>query len=294
MQFVAEGDTAYHARAANPYSIGIEHEYDPRHAIPHTNAQYRSSALLVCAIAKRYGIPTDRAHIIGHNEIRGTDHSDPGPTWNWTYYMSLVNACSWQRPQPVARAALRTVSGQGYVPAGGLEFDNVGDEVLLLQWDLAHLGFLEPDDVAAGGSRFGPLTEEAVTAFQNAKGVPSTGVYGDLTAAALVHAILAAPGDLPIRDLAMGAESNDVARLQTILQRLGYMDLVTGYYGEITADAVTTFQQDNGIYATGVYGALTRMALAARMRPTAARAEIVVEEVAFTRVAFVAFSMYPY
>jgi len=43
-----------------------------------------------------------------------------------------------------------------------------------------------------------------------------------------------------------------------------------------------------------VYGALTRMALAARMRPTAARAEIVVEEVAFTRVAFVAFSMYPY
>jgi peptidoglycan hydrolase-like protein with peptidoglycan-binding domain len=72
------------------------------------------------------------------------------------------------------------------------------------------------------------------------------------------------------------------------------MDLVTGYYGEITANAVTTFQQDNGIYATGVYGALTRMALAARMRPTAAREEIVVEEVAFTRVAFVAFSMYPY
>jgi N-acetyl-anhydromuramyl-L-alanine amidase AmpD len=294
MQFVAEADTAYHARAANPYSIGIEHEYDPRHAIPHTNAQYRSSALLVCAIAKRYGIPTDRKHIIGHNEVPGTDHSDPGPTWNWTYYMSLVNACSWQRPQPVARAALRTVSGQGYVPAAGLEFDNVGDEVLLLQWDLAHLGFMEPDDVAAGGSRFGPLTEEAVTAFQSAKGVPSTGVYGDLTAAALVHAILTAPGDLPIRDLAMGAESNDVARLQTILQRLGYMDLVTGYYGEITADAVTTFQQDNGIYATGVYGALTRMALAARMHPTAAREEIVVEEVALTRVAFVAFSMYPF
>ena len=126
------------------------------------------------------------------------------------------------------------------------------------------------------------------------KGVPSTGVYGDLTAAALVQAILAAPGDLPIRDLAIGAESNDVARLQTILQRLGYMDLVTGYYGEITADAVTSFQHENGIYATGTYGALTRMALAARMRPTAAREEIVVEEVALTRVAFVAFSMYPY
>ena len=294
MQFVAEGDTAYHARAANPWSIGIEHEYDPRHAIPHTIAQYRASAQLVCAIAKRYGIPTDRAHIIGHNEVPGTDHSDPGPTWNWTYYMQLVNACSWQRPQPVARAALRTVPGQGYVPAAGLEFDNVSDEVLLLQWDLAYLGFMEPDDVAAGGSRFGPLTEEAVTAFQDAKGVPSTGAYGDLTAAALVKAILAAPGDLPIRDLAVGAESDDVARLQSILQRLGYMDLVTGYYGEITADAVSNFQQDSGIYQTGVYGALTRMALAARMRPTLAREAIVIEEVALTRVAFVAFSIYPY
>ena len=294
MQFVAEGDTAYHARAANPYSIGIEHEYDPRHAIPHTTAQYRSSALLVCAIAKRYGIPTDRKHIIGHNEVPGTDHSDPGPTWNWTYYMSLVNACSWQRAQPIARAALRTVPNQGYVPAAGLEFDNVSDEVLLLQWDLAYLGFLDADEVADGGSRFGPLTEEAVTAFQESKGVPSTGAYRDLTAAALVQAILAAPGDLPIEDFAVGAESDGVARLQTILQRLGYMDLVTGYYGEITADAVSSFQQDNGIYATGTYGAITRMALAARMRSTAAREEIVVAEVELTRVGFVAFRIYPY
>jgi len=293
MQFVAEADTAYHARNANPYSIGIEHEYDPRHAIPHTNAQYRSSALLVCAIAKRYGIPTDRAHIIGHNEVPGTDHSDPGPTWNWSYYMSLVNACSWQRPQPVARAALRTVAGQGYVPAAGLEFDNVSDEVLLLQWDLAHLGFMDPEEVAGGGSRFGPLTQEAVKAFQDANGVPSTGTYGDLTAAALVQAILANPGDLPIQDLAMDAESDAVARLQTILQRLGYMDLVTGYYGEITADAVTSFQQDNGIYATGTYGAITRMALAARMQATAAT-QMVVEEVDLTRVGFVAFGILPY
>src|SRR5213592_1426521 len=146
LQFVAEADTAYHAVVANPYSIGIEHEFDPRHGVYHTDAQYRSSALLVCAIARRYGIPTDRAHIVGHNELRGTDHSDPGPTWNWNYYMSLVNACSWQRAQPVARAALRTVANQGYVPSAGLEFDDISDEVLLLQWDLAYLGFVDPDE----------------------------------------------------------------------------------------------------------------------------------------------------
>jgi N-acetyl-anhydromuramyl-L-alanine amidase AmpD len=290
MQFVAEGDTAYHARAANPWSIGIEHEYDPRHAIPHTIAQYRSSALLVCAIARRYGIPTDRGHIVGHNELRGTDHSDPGPTWNWNYYMSLVNACSWQRAQPVARARLRTVADQGYVPNAGLEFDNVSDEVLLLQWDLAYLGFIDSDEVAGGGSRYGPLTEEAITKFQESQVLPPTGLYDDLTASALVQALLEAPADVPVKDLEMEAESDDVARLQTSLQQLGYMDMVTGFYGEITSDAVTTFQQDNGIYATGGYGAITRMALAARTRPTVARAPVF-EEYELTRVGFVAFEI---
>src|SRR2546423_5315577 len=205
MQFVAEGDTAYQARTANPWSIGIEHEYDPRHAIPHTFAQYRSSALLVCAIARRYGIPTDRAHIVGHNEVPGSDHSDPGRTWNWSYYMSLVNACSWQRAQPVARARLRTVADQGYVPSAGLEFDNVSEEVLLLQWDLSYLGFMDADEVAGGGSRFGPLTEAAVSAFQDSKGIPATGLYDEPTASPLVQALLASPADVPVQDLEIGA-----------------------------------------------------------------------------------------
>jgi N-acetyl-anhydromuramyl-L-alanine amidase AmpD len=290
MQFVAEGDTAYHARAANPWSIGVEHEYSARYGIPHTIAQYRSSALLVCAIARRYGIPTDRGHIVGHNELRGSDHSDPGPTWNWNYYMSLVNACSWQRAQPVARARLRTVADQGYVPSAGLEFDNVSDEVLLLQWGLAYLGFIDSDEVAGGGSRYGPLTEEAVTKFQESQVLTPTGSYDDLTASALVQALLEAPADVPVKDLEMEAESDDVARLQTSLQQLGYMDMVTGFYGEITSDAVTTFQQDNGIYATGGYGAITRMALAARTRSTVARAPVF-EEYEMTRVGFVAFEI---
>ncbi|HVD30262.1 MAG TPA: N-acetylmuramoyl-L-alanine amidase [Methylomirabilota bacterium] len=293
MQFVAEGDTAYHARAANPWSIGIEHEYDPRHAIPHTIAQYKSSALLVCAIAQRYGIPTDRAHIIGHNEVPGTDHSDPGPTWNWSYYMSLVNACSWQRAQPVARAALRTVENHGYVPVAGLRFDNVSDEALLLQWDLAYLGFMDVDEVASGGSRFGPLTEEAVTAFQLSQVLPLTGSYDDLTVGAMVRALLAVPAELPVNELTMDAESDEVARLQTVLGELGYMDTVTGYYGEMTMDAVTRFQKDNGIYATGSYGAITRMALAARARPTVAGASAG-EEFAMERVGLVALRILPY
>ena len=266
LQFVAESDTAYQARAANPYSIGIEHEFDPRHAVWHTDAQYRSSALLVCAIARRYGIPADRQHIIGHNEVPGTDHSDPGPTWNWTYYMSLVRACSADRAQAAARAAVRTVDDQGFAPAAGLEVETVSDEVALLQWDLAYLGFMNVDEVAGGGARFGPITEAAVTAFQESSGVAPTGSYGDRTAAALVQSLMANPSDVPIKDLDAETESDDVAKLQTALQKLGYIDVVTGYYGPMTLDAVSTFQQDNGIEATGAYGPVTRMALATRMR----------------------------
>src|SRR2546421_663933 len=193
VQFVAEGDTAFQARVANPYSIGIEHEFDPRHAVWHTDAQYRSSALLVCAIARRYGIPADRAHMIGHNEVPGTDHSDPVPTWNWTYYMSLVRACYADRAQAVARAALRTVDNQGFVPSAGLDPETVSDEVPLLQWALAYLGFMDADEVAAGGGRFGPLTETAVAPFQESNGVPPTGSFGAPTAAALVQSLVANP-----------------------------------------------------------------------------------------------------
>jgi N-acetyl-anhydromuramyl-L-alanine amidase AmpD len=295
-QMVAESDTAYHARNANPYSIGIETEFNPRQAIWHTDAQYRSSAALTCAIARRYGIPTNRAHIVGHRELPDANHADPGPTWNWSYFMSLVNGCSWQRAQPVARAPLRTIADHGYVPVAGLEFDNVGDQVSLLQWNLAYLGFIDADEVAGGGGRFGPLTQEAVTAFQEAHGVETTGTYGDQTAAALVRAILASPAAVPAQDLKPETESDDVSLLQTALQRLGYMDLVTGYYGEITTDAVHTFQQDNGIYATGTYGPITRMALAARMRSTVALEEAAppVEELALSRVGYVAIELFPY
>lgn len=272
-QFVAEADTAYHARLANPWSIGIEHEFDPRHGIWHTDAQYRASATLVCAIARRYGIPTDRSHIIGHNEVRGTDHSDPGPYWNWGYYMSLVNACSWQRAQPAARGGVRTLQDQGFVPSPALVFDNTSNEVALLQWDLAYLGFIDADEVAGGGSRFGPLTQAALTKFQDANGVPATGAYGDLSANTLAQALTADPADVPAQDLDAGVESDDVAKLQTGLGQLGYMDMVTGYYGEITTDALLRFQQDNGIAASGAYEPITRMALATRIRSAAASAQ---------------------
>ncbi len=90
-QMVAEKDTAWHARDANPYSVGIEHEGFVDQPSWFTDAMYRASATLTRNIADRRGIPKDRAHIKGHSEMPGNDHTDPGPNWNWNYYIQLVN-----------------------------------------------------------------------------------------------------------------------------------------------------------------------------------------------------------
>ncbi|KAF4405575.1 N-acetylmuramoyl-L-alanine amidase, partial [Streptomyces lycii] len=91
-QMVRDADTAYHARSANPSSLGIEHEGYVSDASWFTDAMYRSSAALTRHLCDTHGIPKTRAHILGHNELPGNDHTDPGPNWNWDYYMQLVTS----------------------------------------------------------------------------------------------------------------------------------------------------------------------------------------------------------
>ncbi|TSB20381.1 N-acetylmuramoyl-L-alanine amidase [Streptomyces benahoarensis] len=91
-QCVSEKNVAWHAGNwdYNTRSIGIEHEGwidDPKWF---TDALYRQSAVLTAAICDRYGIPKDREHIIGHVEVPGADHTDPGQYWDWARYMELI------------------------------------------------------------------------------------------------------------------------------------------------------------------------------------------------------------
>ncbi|MFJ2832460.1 N-acetylmuramoyl-L-alanine amidase [Streptomyces sp. NPDC087263] len=92
-QCVRERDIAWQAGNwdYNTRSIGIEHEGWVNQPAYFTNALYEESAKLTAAICTRYGIPKDRAHIIGHYEVPGTDHTDPGPNWDWTRFIRLVN-----------------------------------------------------------------------------------------------------------------------------------------------------------------------------------------------------------
>ncbi|MFD5270340.1 N-acetylmuramoyl-L-alanine amidase [Streptomyces sp. NPDC058335] len=92
-QCVRESDVAWHAGNwdHNTRSIGIEHEGWVDRPAYFTDVLYERSARLTASVCDRYGIPKDRAHIIGHHEVPGTDHTDPGPDWDWVRYVRLVN-----------------------------------------------------------------------------------------------------------------------------------------------------------------------------------------------------------
>ncbi|GAB3153407.1 hypothetical protein GCM10027290_46120 [Micromonospora sonneratiae] len=91
-QMVRDKDIAWHAGnwTYNTQSIGIEHEGYINNASWYTDAMYRSSAALTKYLCEKYGIPKTRSNIIGHNQVPGATHTDPGPNWNWTYYMQLI------------------------------------------------------------------------------------------------------------------------------------------------------------------------------------------------------------
>jgi hypothetical protein len=100
-QHVPTKDVGWHAGNwyVNAKSIGVEHEGFAAQGTWFTEAMYRSSAKLVGYLAKRYGIPLDRAHIIGHDNVPGTTpatiagmHWDPGPYWDWSHYFDLLGA----------------------------------------------------------------------------------------------------------------------------------------------------------------------------------------------------------
>ncbi|MFC4035714.1 N-acetylmuramoyl-L-alanine amidase [Streptomyces polygonati] len=92
-QCVRERDIAWHAGEwdYNTRSIGIEHEGWVDQPAYFTAALYGASARLTAALCDKYGIPKDRDHIIGHYEVPGTDHTDPGVNWDWVRYLRLVN-----------------------------------------------------------------------------------------------------------------------------------------------------------------------------------------------------------
>ncbi|WP_078876209.1 N-acetylmuramoyl-L-alanine amidase [Streptomyces sp. 769] len=102
-QTVRELDVAFHAgnRGYNERSVGIEHAGFVDRPESFTPDMYAASARLTAGICRRYDFPADREHVVGHIEVPGTDHTDPGPHWDWVRYLALVRA---ELRRPAGRA----------------------------------------------------------------------------------------------------------------------------------------------------------------------------------------------
>ncbi|MFI6705242.1 N-acetylmuramoyl-L-alanine amidase [Nonomuraea sp. NPDC050478] len=119
-QMVREKDRAFHAKDWNRRSVGIEHEGFVDNASWFTDQMYRASAALTRNIADRYGIPKDRTHIVGHVEVPGNDHTDPGPHWDWAKYMSYVTGGSVNphTPEKVCGSGFKVIDSAALGTAG--------------------------------------------------------------------------------------------------------------------------------------------------------------------------------
>lgn len=82
----------------NMHGINIENEgFAAQGASWFTPIMYQNEATLIRWLADKYHIPLDRQHILGHDNISTLltwqmpiQHWDPGPYWNWAYFMDLI------------------------------------------------------------------------------------------------------------------------------------------------------------------------------------------------------------
>lgn len=111
-QSVWEHLAAHHVGVHNGYTIGVEHEDNQQMNSPGwvTDKMLHASAKLVAHLCKKYRIPIDRAHIRGHWEFSGQDHTDPGKHWPWATYIALIKKYSGVPENPIAPTALYRVN----------------------------------------------------------------------------------------------------------------------------------------------------------------------------------------
>lgn len=150
------------------------------------------------------------------------------------------------------RAIARSSSGGGGAAAPS------SARTVAIQNRLRALGFF----TARSTGYYGPITRQAVKAFQRSRGITADGVVGAKTRSALFgrssspsrsYRVNAGRYGTLSGSIGMGETSARVATLQAKLRTLGYFNsrTNTGYYGPLTRNAVLRYQAANGLPRTG-------------------------------------------
>jgi len=179
-QMVDEKNIAWHVKCFNTSSVGIEHEgYAAKPETWYTEAMYAESAKLTAYLADKYNIKKTHttSTIMGHGEAPDcSDHTDPGPGWNWSHYMDLVQtggAASFKGEDIVVDAPAEIASGE--LATVTVTITNTGTAA----WDLdaTRIGTTDPQDRESDffvdGDWLSPARTTAVDA-QTPAGMPGT------------------------------------------------------------------------------------------------------------------------
>lgn len=136
-QLVQDGDTAWHAGfvnkpswdlydGSNPnrYTLGIEFECLSGGEL--TEPQYQAGLNLIGMLSKKYQIPLDTKHIIGHYRIDAVNRpNDPGPNFPWTrlfndlkednemIYKTIADVPDWGRKLVQKLVDRKSLAGDG-------------------------------------------------------------------------------------------------------------------------------------------------------------------------------------
>jgi len=108
-QFVRDDDIAWTCGVQaqyerNPHPMGsrwsgdenrpaFNVEMENRGRAPFTEQQYNAAADWTADWVRRYGVPFDRQHLLGHRELTVHPlHQNPNDNWDWNRFMQLVGA----------------------------------------------------------------------------------------------------------------------------------------------------------------------------------------------------------
>ena len=139
------------------------------------------------------------------------------------------------------------------VKANIIALGEQSDIVKKYQNRLIALGYLSGE---ADGN-FGLSMQNAIRAFQSRNDQVVDGYLGPDT-----RTVLDSDSAKPF-GMRLGEQSSDVQNMQKLLVKYGYLpsDKASGYFGELTKDAVLSFQSTNGLTADGMAGAKTLQVL---------------------------------
>ncbi|BAY13020.1 peptidoglycan-binding domain-containing protein [Calothrix sp. NIES-2098] len=144
-------------------------------------------------------------------------------------------------PRRVPQATLNRPSQGGSYPV--LSQGSQGQEVIRLQQRLQQLGYLNTNPTG----NFGPLTRDALIAFQRNSGLTANGITNQQTWNRLLSY---SPGT--VQDTT-SLSVQQVRELQEQLRDLGYLNAnPTGNFGSMSRDALIRFQRDYQLAADGI------------------------------------------